>query len=184
MGDQVTYRLTTQWPPLEGRKYAAPFNSDDDKPYVWLRHGDYERVGKALREGDLVVVYEVEHGPTEVRLRNLLPDFPVPFPCKPGQKAVVFCGRITSGFKRRPDGGLQSVVYFCRQWQPEKEREMWWEWRAPLEILRHGHLPFGEVNVAMPSFNPLGWGEKTGLNEITKTDYDALIKMFDAATTQ
>ena len=160
-GDQVNYWLTTQWPPLEGRNYAAPFSSDDDKPYVWLRHGDYERVGKPLDEGDLVVVYEVEHGPTEVRLRNV----PVPFACKHGQTAIVFHGRVASGFKRRPDGGLQSVVYFCKQWHPEKEREMWWEWRAPLEILRHGRVPCREVKVAMPDFSPKGWGGKTGLKK-------------------
>jgi hypothetical protein len=173
----VNYWLTTQWPPLEGRKYAAPFDSDDDKPYVWLRHGDYERVGMALGEGDLVVVYEIESGPTEVRLRNLT----VPFPCKtPGQKAIVFYGRVTSGFQRRQNRELQSVVYFCEQW-PEKEREMWREWRAPIEILRHGCLPCREVGDAMPGFTPHGWGGKTGLKRITKTEYDALIRIFDAS---
>jgi len=179
----MKYWLTTQWPPLAGRNYAAPFDSEDNKPYVWLRDEHYDDVGKPLREGDLVVVYEIGYGPTEVRT----PDGTMPYRCQqPGRKGIIFYGRVKSGFEQRQ--GSRNAKYVCSNWK--SDREMWWEWRAPIKILCKGRIRFSKVKAALRdaeepmAFNPLGFGHGTGLMEITKTQYDALIKLFDAATTQ
>ena len=85
-----------------------------------------------------------------------------------------------------------------RNREPDREI-MWWEWRAPIEVssevlpalLRERHsIPCREVKRALHEAedpmksNPRHFGGGTGLKEIKSSQYDALIKLFDAAITK
>jgi hypothetical protein len=190
----MKYWLTTQWPPLKGRNYPEPFDSQDKEsmPYVWLRHGDYEKVGKGLGEGDLVVVYEVGSGPMEVRIDGRA----LRFPCQGGCTGLIFYGSVKSGFEQRQ--GSREAEYVWQNREPDRQR-MWWEWRAPIkvpseifpEVLRERRsIPFTEVKRALRGaeepmdFNPRNFGGGTGLKEIKRSQYEALIKLFDGASSR
>ena len=188
----MRYWLTKQWPPLKGRPYAAPFDCEDYNPYVWLQRGErglFVRHRERLRERDLVVVYEVKDGPFEVHTDGRS----IPFRCREGCKGLIFHGSVISGFQKREPS--REVEYVWQNRHPDREM-MRWEWRAPIqipsevlpEVLRERHsIPCSEVTRALREaqepmeFIPRIFGSGTGLGEITRTQYDALIKLFDAA---
>ncbi|MBU0492180.1 MAG: hypothetical protein KKA73_30515 [Chloroflexi bacterium] len=160
----MRYWLTTKWAPLENKPGEKP--SD-----IWIADGR-EAAGSAIREGDLVLIYQTKSGPTELH-RN--PDgVKCPVRRIGGKEGIIAIARVKGCLWE--ETGKKETEYDDRT----KRR---WCWHAPTkEITSDGFVPRVQVNRVLgykPTWSLRGFGRlHSGLKEITKEEYDALVKIF------
>lgn len=163
----MNYLITTQWPPREGDSRPA-FSG------VYLA-GDRGAVGRALQEGDLVLVYQSQSGRALLR-------------------------RDADGALRRvPTSKAKGgIVAICRarapfHWDEDAKPEMYdgattihWAWFAPLEVISNsGFVPREELNRLMGyagNYALRGFGDRaSGLKRIGESTYRTVERAFVAS---
>ena len=131
---------------------------------VYLSHEKGE-VGRDLRPGDLVLVYQSESGRT--RVVTELDGTTHTAPCEKGKGGVVAIGRALTTVQRDEEAEVEQYT---------DGTAIHWEWRAPLEVLStSGFVPRGELNRILgykPTYNFRGFGDRSsGLKKIDQATY-------------
>jgi hypothetical protein len=158
------YWITTHWPRRVG----------DPRPLgngVYLSHEKGE-VGRDLRPGDLVLVYQSESGRT--RVVTEIDGTTHTAACEKGKGGVVAIGRALSTMQRDEEAEVEQYT---------DGTAIHWEWRAPLEVLStSGFVAREDLNRILgykPNYNFRGFGDRSsGLKKIDEATYVELETAF------
>lgn len=156
--------ITTHWPRRKG----------DTRPLgngVYLAH-DKGEVGRDLRAGDLVLVYQAQTGRTLVRTE--LDGTTHRVPCENGRGGIVAIGRALSTMYR--DEGSEMERY-------TDGTAIHWAWKAPLNVLStSGFVAREELNRILgykPDYVLRGFGDaSSGLKKIDEVTYNEIEAAF------
>lgn len=153
----MRYWITTHWPAREGD--VRPIGNG-----IYLPH-DRRNVGRELRPGDLVLVYQAQTGRTLIRTdadgttRRI--------PCLPGKGGIVAIGRALSAMYHDDAAEVEHYT---------DGTAIHWAWHAPLEVLStSGFVSRFDLNRILgyqPSYSFRGFGDqKSGVKEIDEATY-------------
>jgi hypothetical protein len=151
------YWITTHWPPRE--RDGKGIGNGVYLPY------DRGSVGRDLRAGDLVLVYQSQSGRTLVRteadgtIRKV--------PCEAGKGGIVAIGRARAAMYHDVESEVEHYA---------DGTAIHWAWYAPLEVLStSGFVPREALNRILgyePNYNFRGFGDgKSGLKKIEAATY-------------
>lgn len=151
------YWITTHWPRRVG----------DPRPLgngVYLSHEKGE-VGRDLRAGDLVLVYQSQSGRT--RVVRELEGTTHNVPCEKGKGGIVAIGRALSTMQQDDDAEIEQYT---------DGTAIHWKWKAPLEVLStSGFVSRQELNRILgykPKYIFHGFGDQSsGLKKIDEATY-------------